>query len=118
LVDLEYQPQYFNSLLLRPLKNGDPTAGKLLQALVGQILLRRTKESKDEAAKRLIELPPIEYFQCPVQLDMSTRRLYDEIHSAGAKRFQDALRTGEVGRGTVILLTIELGERPVNVDQK
>lgn len=90
------QAQYFKSLLLRPLKAGQPHAGKLLQALVGQVLLRRTKDSKDAAGKSLVSLPSIEYFQVPVQLDKETRSLYDELHEVSKKRFQEALRTGQV----------------------
>ncbi len=81
---------------MRPLNAGDPAAGKLLQALVGQVLLRRTKESKDSKGQRIVELPPIEYFQCPVQLDPEARRLYDQVRVASAKRFQEAQQSGEV----------------------
>ena len=90
------QPQYFRSLLLRPLKNGDPAAGKLLQALVGQILLRRTKDSKDAEGQQIIKLPAIEFFQCPVQLDLDTRKLYDEVRINSVRRFEEALQEGQV----------------------
>ena len=85
---------YFKALLLRPLRSGDPAAGKLLQALIGQILLRRTKETKDAAGKRIIELPPVQFFQVPVQLDEDTRLLYDEVLTTSQRRFQEALAGG------------------------
>lgn len=88
--------EYFKSLLLRPLKNGRASAGKLLQALVAQSLLRRTKESQDAGGNLLVTLPPIEYFRVPVQLDEDTRKLYDEMYEASRERFQEALRTGGV----------------------
>lgn len=78
------------------MRNGDPEAGKLLQAVVGQILLRRTKESKDASGKKIIELPPVEFFQCPIKLDAGTRALYDEIAEASRRRLENAMRTGEV----------------------
>jgi SWI/SNF-related matrix-associated actin-dependent regulator of chromatin subfamily A3 len=81
------QAEYFKTLLLRPIKNGDPAAGKLLQALVGQILLRRTKESKDLDGKRLVDLPPIEYFEVKVALDEETKTLYDEIFRVSTEAF-------------------------------
>ena len=96
--DQLFQPQYFKSLLLRPLKNGEAAAVRLLQALVGEILLRRTKDSRNSSGHRLIELPAIEYFQCPIQLDSITRQLYDELRSASAVKFQEALQTGEVSQ--------------------
>ena len=91
------QPQYFKSLLSRPLKHGEAAAVRLLQALVGEILLRRTKNSRDLSGHHLIKLPSIEYFQCPVQLDSTTRQLYDELRSASAIRFQEGLPAREVG---------------------
>jgi SWI/SNF-related matrix-associated actin-dependent regulator of chromatin subfamily A3 len=93
LCEAYVQPEYFKTLLLRPVKNGSGAAGKLLQALVAQILLRRTKESKDAGGNRLVELPPIEYFQASVRLDEETREMYDEIQRASA----EALLTGQVG---------------------
>ncbi|KAK4688842.1 hypothetical protein P7C73_g1286, partial [Tremellales sp. Uapishka_1] len=98
-------PDYFKSLLLRPLKNGDPKAGKLLQALVGQILLRRTKESKDSAGKRLVELPGIEYFQCLVKLDEQSRELYDAIQREVSRRFEESLHSGETTHNVLSMLT-------------
>ena len=80
---------------------GDPTAAKLLQALVGQILLRRTKDSTDKSGKKLVDLPPIEYFQVPVRLDDETRELYDEVLRAST----EALLTGQVSVETDSQLT-------------
>ncbi len=74
------------------MKNGSAAAGKLLQALVAQVLLRRTKESKDATGKRLVELPPIEYFQAVVTLDDASREMYDEVLRAS----EEALLTGQV----------------------
>lgn len=91
------QVKYFRSLFLRPLKNGERSAGKIFRALVAQILLRCTKNSKDRSGKRIVELPPIEYFQCPVTLDPPTEQLYDELHTTSARRFRQAVRTSEVG---------------------
>jgi hypothetical protein len=43
-----------------------------------------------------VQLPPIEYFQCPVILDDDTRRMYNEVREISAQRFQEAVRTGLV----------------------
>lgn len=90
-------PQIFKWLILRPIKAGSGEASRLLQAIVGQVLLRRTKESKDKEGKKLISLPKIEYYQCPVKLDPDTRELYDEVQVESAKRFQENVATGGVG---------------------
>jgi SWI/SNF-related matrix-associated actin-dependent regulator of chromatin subfamily A3 len=92
------QAEYFKSLLLRPLKSGAPEAAKLLQALVGQSLLRRTKDSRDSKGTLLVTLPPIEHFQVPVVLDEDTRVLYDEMYTVSRERFQKSLISGGVSR--------------------
>ena len=58
-----------------------------MQALVGQVLLRRTKDSKDLNGKRLVDLPSIEYFEAKVSLDEETRTLYDEILRVSTEAF-------------------------------
>ncbi|WWC62158.1 uncharacterized protein I303_104750 [Kwoniella dejecticola CBS 10117] len=99
------KPDYFKTLLLRPLKRGDPTAGRLLQALVGEVLLRRTKDSKDANGKKLIELPSIEYFRVGVKLDEETRKVYDEILEGSRQRFREAMETGQGTANVLSMLT-------------
>ncbi|WVW84111.1 hypothetical protein I302_106140 [Kwoniella bestiolae CBS 10118] len=99
------QPDYFKTLLLRPLKRGDPTAARLLQALIGEVLLRRTKESKDAKGNKIIELPGIEYFRVGVKLDEETRKVYDEILEGSRQRFQEAIETGQGTANVLSMLT-------------
>lgn len=91
------KPEFFKSLVLRPLRGGSAEAGRLLQGIVGQVLLRRTKDTVDADGRRIVELPPIEYYQCEVQLDPETRKTYDEVLEVSKQRFEESLRTGEVG---------------------
>lgn len=63
---------------------------------MAQILLRRTKDSKDKTGQRLVDLPAIEYFQVPVKLDAEARALYDEVFTFSARRFEEIVLTGEV----------------------
>lgn len=109
---------YFRSLILRPLKAGSAEAGKLLQAIVGQILLRRTKETKDADGNLLVSLPPIEYYQCPVTLDEETRKLYDEVHEESARRFRESMRSGASVCLVQGVLTVERCQCAVHVDEK
>ncbi|WRT66541.1 uncharacterized protein IL334_003500 [Kwoniella shivajii] len=99
------QAAYFKTLLLRPLKRGDPVAGRLLQALIGEVLLRRTKDSRDAKGAKLIELPSIEYFQVGVRLDDETRKIYDEIMEGSRQRFREALETGTGTANVLSMLT-------------
>lgn len=98
-------PQYFRALLLRPLSRGDPTASKLLQAVVSQILLRRTKDSKGANGENVVELPDIEFFRVPVKLDDETRKVYEEVLEHSKTRFEETLRTGEGAANVLSMLT-------------
>lgn len=91
------QAEYFRTLVLRPLKSGSPEAPRLMQGIVGQALLRRTKETKDKDGNLLVSLPPIEYYQVPVKLDEETRSIYDEVHAESRRRFEESISSGEVG---------------------
>lgn len=82
------QEDYFKSLLDRPLKAGTPEGAALLKRVMNQICLRRTKEMQDEAGRHLVELPPVEMVQVPVQLDPETRALYDVIEDLSRQRFE------------------------------
>ncbi|EJD35996.1 hypothetical protein AURDEDRAFT_117185 [Auricularia subglabra TFB-10046 SS5] len=82
------QEDYFKSLLDRPLKAGTAEGAQLLKSVMNQICLRRTKEMQDEAGKTLVELPPVEMVQVPVQLDPETRALYDVIEDLSRQRFE------------------------------
>ncbi|RSH83079.1 uncharacterized protein EHS24_006736 [Apiotrichum porosum] len=99
------QPELFRRLVIRGLKNGSAEAGRLLQAIVGQALLRRTKDTKDKDGNKLIGLPPIEYYQCPIKLDADTRVFYNEVMAESARRFQDSLRSGESSVNILSMLT-------------
>lgn len=98
--ELTRQADYFKALLLRPLRSSDSVASaeaaRLLQALVGQILLRRTKDSTDKNGKKLVELPSIEYFRCPIRLDDETRGLYEEVLQRSKEKFIRAVQEGMV----------------------
>lgn len=105
------QPEYFRTLVLRPLKSGSPEAATLLQAIVGQALLRRTKDTKGKDGKPIVSLPPIEYYQVPVKLDEPTRRIYDEVHAESRRRFEESMSSGEVGGRTMYRDELTQAER-------
>lgn len=103
------QHEYFRSLVLRPLKHGSSAAGRLLQAIVGQSLLRRTKDTKDKDGNKIVSLPPIEYYQCPVKLDPQTRETYDEVFKESGRRFRESMSTGTVS--SYLLVVSQLSAR-------
>ncbi|KAL7421932.1 hypothetical protein Q5752_003704 [Cryptotrichosporon argae] len=102
-------PEYFRSLLIRPLAStrsyDNNAASRLLQALVGQILLRRTKNTKNKEGRTIVELPPIEYYDVAVKLDDETRRVYDRINAECARRFMEMMDEGEGQVSVLAILT-------------
>ncbi|KAJ3534925.1 hypothetical protein NMY22_g6710 [Coprinellus aureogranulatus] len=84
---------FFKRLLLRPLKNGEPSGAELLRALMSHICIRRTKEMQDANGVPLIPLPPVEMIRVPVTLTEEVRSLYDQIESISANRFERILNS-------------------------
>ncbi|EXJ62644.1 hypothetical protein A1O7_03082 [Cladophialophora yegresii CBS 114405] len=69
--------EIFNSTLIRPLKNGDPQARLLLQALMATLCLRRMKDMKFIDLK----LPSIVFHKYPVKFLPHERERYDAFKS-------------------------------------
>lgn len=60
----------------------------ILQEIREQVILRRTKQTKDSNGNVLLPLPPVEYYQCPITLDQETRELYDRVHGEVAEELR------------------------------
>ncbi|KAG7446219.1 uncharacterized protein BT62DRAFT_103756 [Guyanagaster necrorhizus] len=90
------QEDFFKRLLLRPLKDGHPSGGELLRALMAHVCIRRTKEMQDNTGKPLIPLPSVEMTLVPVTLHDDARELYDEIERLSQQRLERFIARGEV----------------------
>jgi len=66
----------FNSVLVRPLKAGDPSATALLQAIMSSLCLRRKKEMKFIDLK----LPKLEEFVSRITFSDNEKERYDALH--------------------------------------
>ncbi|KAI0049881.1 hypothetical protein FA95DRAFT_1588021 [Auriscalpium vulgare] len=79
---------FFKALVLRPLKDGDPTGAEILRALMSQICIRRTKEMQDSEGNYLVPLPPVEMTLVPVALHPEARALYDTVEQLSQQRIE------------------------------
>ncbi|KAG1890243.1 SNF2 family N-terminal domain-containing protein [Suillus subluteus] len=79
---------FYKRLLLRPLKDGDPSGAELLRALMSHACIRRTKEMQDRFGKPLVPLPPVDITVIPVPLGDEARALYDAIGSVSQQRVE------------------------------
>ncbi|TDL17295.1 hypothetical protein BD410DRAFT_794458 [Rickenella mellea] len=95
---------FYKRLLLRPLKDGDPSGTELLRALMSQTCIRRTKEMQDSNGNHLVPLPPVEMTVIPVKLHDDARDLYDAIEALSKQRFENyMIRHGGAGIPTNVL---------------
>lgn len=87
----------FNTWINTPCKTGDPTGLARLQLLMGCCSIRRTKESRDERGKRILELPPRHEIQQWLDLDPDERAVYEERRERGRDMVKDLKEKEESG---------------------
>ncbi|KAJ7076375.1 SNF2 family N-terminal domain-containing protein [Mycena belliarum] len=87
------QEDFFKRLLLRPLKDGDPSGAALLRNLMNHICIRRTKEMQDADGNNLVPLPPVEMIVVPVALSDEARAMYDEVEQLSKNRVESYMRS-------------------------
>lgn len=74
----------FNSVLVRPLKDGDPSATALLQAIISALCLRRKKEMKFIDLK----LPKLEEYVSRITFSDKEKERYDALHNEAKGELQ------------------------------
>ncbi|KAJ7446182.1 SNF2 family N-terminal domain-containing protein [Mycena galericulata] len=84
---------FYKRLLLRPLKDGDPSGAALLRNLMNHICIRRTKEMQDAEGNALVPLPPVEMTIVPVALLPEARVIYDEVETLSKNRVEAYMRS-------------------------
>nr|ATG70978.1 DNA/RNA helicase protein [Cupressus sempervirens] len=110
---LQFQPfsikSYWNSLVQRPLSQGNASGRARLQALMETIALRRTKDMKING-QRLVELPPKFVEIHLVELCDEERQLYDRLEAEGKKVVQHFIKSGTVlnNYSTVLQILLRL----------
>lgn len=113
---LHFEPfsikSYWNSLVQRPLSQGNKSGCSRLQALLETVALRRTKDMKING-QCLVELPP-KYVQIhPVELSHEERELYNNVETEGRKVVQNFINSGTVLHNYSSILQIILRLRQI-----
>lgn len=85
----------FNSVLVRPLKAGDPSATALLQAIMSSLCLRRKKEMKFIDLK----LPKLEEYISRIDFSIKEKEIYDAFHKQ-AKGTLETFRNAQGSKAT------------------
>ncbi|EMD30973.1 hypothetical protein CERSUDRAFT_120235 [Gelatoporia subvermispora B] len=78
---------FYKRMVLRPLKDGNPSGAELLRALMSHVCIRRTKEMQDSEGNHLVPLPPVDVTVVPVTLSPEAREMYDAVEELSKERF-------------------------------
>lgn len=98
---------YWDSLVQRPIAQGNANGLSRLQALMATISLRRTKE------KALIALPQKTVHICNVELSIEERQLYDEMEAEAKNYVARYIEKGSVTHNYSTVLSIILRLRQI-----
>ncbi|XP_030463667.2 putative SWI/SNF-related matrix-associated actin-dependent regulator of chromatin subfamily A member 3-like 1 [Syzygium oleosum] len=108
---LRFEPfsikSYWQSLIQRPLSQGNQTGLSRLQVLMATISLRRTKD------KGLIGLPQKTIETCYVELSHEERELYDQMEREAKSAVQECIDAGSLMRNYTTVLGIILRLRQI-----
>lgn len=114
MVFLRYQPfankSYWNTLVQRPIDNGDKFGLSRLQAIVSTISLRRTKD------KDLTALPQKIMEICYIDLSDEERELYERMEGEAKSVVQDYITANRVTSNYTTVLSIILRLRQICTD--
>ena len=80
------QKDTFNNLISAPCKVGSSVGVARLQLVMRACTLRRTKDSKDETGKKVLELPKRHDQVVKLTLSEEERAAYDEAREVGAEK--------------------------------
>ncbi|KAK1294442.1 hypothetical protein QJS10_CPA16g01178 [Acorus calamus] len=113
---LRFEPfsikSYWQSLVQRPLDQGGKSGLSRLQALMGAISLRRTKDSQVDG-KSLVGLPPKTVATCYVELSAEEREQYDHMESEAQNALRQYINADTVMRNYSTVLHIILRLRQI-----
>ncbi|XP_078613180.1 helicase-like transcription factor isoform X2 [Branchiostoma floridae x Branchiostoma japonicum] len=87
--------QWWRRTIERPIGQGDQSALKRLQKLMGNLAMRRTKTQQVEG-KPLVELPPRTVFIQHVEMSADEREVYDSMATEGKVMVGRYFREGSV----------------------
>lgn len=111
---LRFEPfsdrSYWNSLIQRPLAQGQPKGLTRLQVIMATISLRRTKD------KVLIDLPPKVIETCFLELSPEERQLYEQVEEEAKNLVKSYINSGNVMRNYSTVLSLILRLRQICTD--
>ncbi|CAI0559180.1 unnamed protein product [Linum tenue] len=87
---------WWNKLIHKPYENGDPRALKLIKAILRPLMLRRTKETKDNYGRPILVLPPTDIQVLTCEQSEAERDLYEALFRRSKDQFDSLVAEGQV----------------------
>ncbi|KAK4482804.1 hypothetical protein RD792_009974 [Penstemon davidsonii] len=87
---------WWSKLIQRPYDNGDHRSLKLVKGILRQLMLRRTKESKDKEGRPILVLPPTDIKTIECDKSELENEFYDALFRKSKVQFDQLLSEGKV----------------------
>lgn len=86
----------WRNTIQRPYESGDPTGLTYVKAILRPLMLRRTKETRDEEGRLILELPPIDIKTVLCEPSEAEYDFYDALFRRSKVQFDEFLAQGRV----------------------
>ncbi|KAL5701977.1 DNA repair protein rad5b [Ranunculus cassubicifolius] len=87
---------WWQKLIQKPYELGDPRAMKLIKSILRQLMLRRTKDSKDKEGRPILVLPPTDIQVIECKQSVAERDFYDALFKRSKVQFDQFVAQGKV----------------------
>ncbi|KAJ4837190.1 hypothetical protein Tsubulata_030089 [Turnera subulata] len=102
----EWQRWY--DYIQKPYEDGDPRGLKLIKGVLKEVMLRRTKETKDQAGRPILVLPPTDIQIIKCKQSEAERDFYDALFTRSKGRFDELVTQGKVLKSYATVLELLL----------
>lgn len=79
---------------------------RLIRSLLAELMIRRTKNEKDESGRAIVELPEKDVHIIWVDLSAPEREFYEALMGRSRDQYQGMVRKGTVSKGYAALFTL------------
>ncbi|PIA36474.1 hypothetical protein AQUCO_03400396v1 [Aquilegia coerulea] len=87
---------WWQKLIQKPYENGDERALKLIKSILRQLMLRRTKDTKDKEGRPILVLPPTDIQVIECKQTEAERDFYDALFKRSKVQFDQFVAQGKV----------------------
>ena len=102
-------PLWWNRVIKKPFDDGDEKAKERLRAVLGPIILRRTKDTIDRSTgKSIVTLPKRSIHLHPVQFSRAENEFYQSLYQRSKAEFDGYVASGTLANNYATILTLLL----------